>query len=98
MGRIRAEAIPGNYHVTLKVLQLLCLLIGDAGKNLIWFEPLVNIGNTDQSVSVDRDPSVMFEFPKNMVNGKVHEVLVEGVCLHGDTEFVEVVHDGGEAE
>jgi hypothetical protein len=57
-------------------------------KNFVGLKPSVNISNTNQSVPMDWDPSVVLEFPKNMVDGKVHQMLVEWVLLHRNAELV----------
>ena len=64
-------------------------MIGDTSKNFVGLKPPVDVGNTDQSAARDWDSSVMLKFPENVVNGRVHQMLVEWVLfLHLDTEFV----------
>jgi hypothetical protein len=87
--RQEGKLIPGNYHITFEILQFLRLLIDDTSKDFIGPEPPVDVGNTDQSVARDWNSSMMFKFPEDVVNGKVHQMLVERVLfLHRDTEFV----------
>ena len=86
--QVKGESIPGEYHIAFKVLQFLRALIGDAGKNLVGLEPSVNISNADQGVPGNRDPSMMLEIPKDVVDGEVQHVFVEWVPLHWDAEFV----------
>jgi len=83
------KSIPGNYHITFKILQFFRLLIGDTNKNFFGSKPPVDVGNTDQSVARDRNSSVVLEFPENVVDGEVHQMLIKWVpFLHRDTEFV----------
>ena len=65
------------------------MMVGDTSKNFIGLKPSVDVSNADQSVSRNRDSSVVLELPENMVNGKVHQMFEEWVLpLHRDTEFV----------
>jgi hypothetical protein len=90
--------VPGDHHFALKVLQSLCLLVGDAGKNFVGFEAIREHQQHQLKCAQDWDPSMVFEFPENVINSKVHQVLIEGVLLHWNTEFVKVEHNGGETE
>lgn len=81
--------IPGNHHITLKILQPPCLLIGDTRKNFVGLKPSMDVGNTDQSVTEDWNSSMMLKIPENVVNREVHQMFVEWVLvLHRDAEFV----------
>ena len=83
------KSIPSNYHITFKILQFLRLLIGNTCKNFLGPKPPVDVCNADQSIARDRNSSMMFEFPENMVDSEVHQMLVEWISfLHRDTQFV----------